>query len=364
MDEPIFLNLCSFDAFAVILRDIGRQSGVRQYRGTREWLSVMCDGLPYTLCQQLIERFMHCTACHQHCDGADDVTRHLAFQHDGDETIVFEKEFAWVLLQPGPGHIEMNMLKGFVKLMRSVYWEDMVEVFSFWSENAKKSAFSISDHHKGLILARIAQESVAWELVTPYLRHELCKSDTDRDLSVLGFFKYCLMYVENPNYALFSYQAGLRSGNAHLVEAARGSSAKLCQGCTIQCTDSWTHMMLSCLCVCPRPCDSKWEPRAASTPGAFHSQVKGWLQVGGTEQGCSALGPYWWWLANCLFKLQPSHKAQGANFWPNGRSGSQVQRSLTPSDITKQVMAFSAVLQEWEYLSDPESKVPHASLSG
>ena len=30
MGEPIFLNLCSFDALDVILRDIGRQSGVRR----------------------------------------------------------------------------------------------------------------------------------------------------------------------------------------------------------------------------------------------------------------------------------------------------------------------------------------------
>ena len=45
-------------------------------------------------------------------------------------------EFGWVLLQPDPGHIEMNMLKAYVKLN----WEAMIAVFNFKSMGAKQSA--------------------------------------------------------------------------------------------------------------------------------------------------------------------------------------------------------------------------------
>ena len=375
MGEPIFLNPCSFDALAVILRDIGRQSGVRRYGGTREWLPVMCDGLPYTLCHQLIERFMHCTACHQHCDGADDVTRHLAHQHDGDETIVFEKEFAWVLLQPGPGHIEMNMLKGFVKLMWSVYWEDMVEVFNFRSENAKKSAFSVSDHHKGFTLARIARESVARELVTPYVRHELCKSDNECDLSVPGFFKYCLTHVENPNYvflfnthfevldALFAYRAGLRSGHAHLVEAARGSFAKLWSGLhhpMYRQLDTYDAVMSLCMPQALR--------QQMRTTCSFNTSGIPFTGEGGDFKLEELNKAVQHWVPSVPTDACSNYshltKLREQTFGQMGVQDPKSKRSRTPSDITKQVMAFRAVLREREYLSDPESKVPHASLSG
>lgn len=133
---------------AIVLRDIGRQAGVKRYGGEREWLVIMCDGLPYTLSYQLIERFMQCSEGRQHVNRSSEAADHALVQHPGLE-VIFEKEFGWILLQPGPGHINMNMLKSYVKLMWGVYWEDMVEIFYFKSEIAKKSVLKVSDHHKG-----------------------------------------------------------------------------------------------------------------------------------------------------------------------------------------------------------------------
>ena len=44
-------------------------------------------------------------------DGVTDAEHHVVSLHAGDIDVpTFQQEFDWVLLQPGPGHIEMNIL--------------------------------------------------------------------------------------------------------------------------------------------------------------------------------------------------------------------------------------------------------------
>ena len=47
----------------------------------------------------------------------------------------FKSEFDWVILQPGPSQVEMNMLKAYTKLNWDVFYEDILEVFK--SDNTK-----------------------------------------------------------------------------------------------------------------------------------------------------------------------------------------------------------------------------------
>ena len=42
--EPIYVNPCSYEATATVLRNIGHMAGVRQDGG--EWVIVLCDGVP------------------------------------------------------------------------------------------------------------------------------------------------------------------------------------------------------------------------------------------------------------------------------------------------------------------------------
>ena len=165
MGSPVFKNPCSYDALVTVLRDIGRQAGVKQYGGNREWVAVMCDGLPYNLCISLIERYVQCSVCGECIHGVDNAIIHAKAEHPDHPVQEFTKEFRWCLLLPGPGHIEMNMVKAHVKIMWGVYWEDMVEIFNFKSENAKRSAYNVSDHHKGWTLTRIARDSIGRELL-------------------------------------------------------------------------------------------------------------------------------------------------------------------------------------------------------
>ena len=380
MGEPIFLNPCSYDALVLVLRDIGRQAGVRQYGGSREWLPVMCDGLPYHLCSQIIERYVICSTCHHTCNGMDEMERHAVSQHSGVNLVSCHQEFSWVLLQPGPGHIEMNMLKGFVKLMWDVYWEDMVEVFNFKSENAKKSAKSVSDHHKGFTLARISRESVARELVTPYVRQELADNPNHPNLSVAGFFKFCMTCVKNPNFAflfnthvelldaIFGYRAGLRSGHAALVEAARGSFAKLWSG---QYHPMYRQLdaydAITTLCMPQKLRDTMKSACSFNTSGIPFTGEGGDFKLEELNKAVqqwipSRPKPEDWRMACSNY----SHltKLRETAFSQMGVQDPKSKRVRIPSDISQQVMAFRAVLRERGYLTQPGTAMPHTSLSG
>jgi hypothetical protein len=87
LDEPIFVNPNSHSSIKTILRTIGSRAGVKQYGGNqREWITIICDGLPYGLVQTVIESTI------------DKETGKM--------------EFGWVHLLPGLLHEEMNMVKG------------------------------------------------------------------------------------------------------------------------------------------------------------------------------------------------------------------------------------------------------------
>ncbi len=214
-----------------------------------------CDGLPYTLGIKVVETFVYCPECgiDSHHKGTNAAQQHAIETHGGRD-VVFCPEFSWVLLVPGPGHIELNMVRAFVKATWNVFWEEMVEVFNFKSLNAKASAYKkVSDHHKGWTLCRIAREAIAKELLVPYVRHQLSLGP-DETVSCSGFYKYCLTSVQNPNYAfmcdmvlemldtIFLYRAGVRTGSCMALQAYLQRCGQ--QG-TTPCIENLRHMTLS-----------------------------------------------------------------------------------------------------------------------
>ena len=239
--EPVFVNPCSYSAVAVVLRKIGSASGIKQYgTGDRKWTVVICDGVPYNLCRRIINSSYLCSLCGTSCNGRDECQSHSKGVHDLDCTqVVFTQEFSWVLLQPGPGHIEINMVKGFVELTWDVFWKDLVKLLNFRSEQALKCAKKVSDHHKGWTLCRIAREAIVAELVLPFVRKELLKEEPSLD--VRSFLKFT-MNAQNPNYtfmcdavfelldAIFAYRVGVRCGNTQFMEAGRAKFAKVWSG--------------------------------------------------------------------------------------------------------------------------------------
>lgn len=126
LSDPCFVNPNSYNSARAIFRQIGLQAGIRQYsrEGDREWLFVVCDGLPFGLCQQVIKNTYRCKLCPGSSDSfnsKEDFRKHHTSLHLDLEEEEF-LEFDWVILRPGNGHFEMNMCKTFVELNWDVFF--------------------------------------------------------------------------------------------------------------------------------------------------------------------------------------------------------------------------------------------------
>lgn len=62
--EPDFLNPSGYENIIIVLQAIGRRAGIKHYgSGTREWLFVECDGLPYNLIRDILINVLRCEKC-------------------------------------------------------------------------------------------------------------------------------------------------------------------------------------------------------------------------------------------------------------------------------------------------------------
>ena len=241
--HPSMHNPNSYEAIRSVLLDVGQQAGIKKYSptGENEVAVIFCDGVPYNLIWRLCENTYRCHDC--------DIilkTKKECEKHDHPNKSL---EFDWVVVLPGPGHIEMNMLKSLVLLLWPVFWKDMVMLFNFTSESALRSARSVSDHHKGWAILNICRNAVVDELLVSFVRQELerfnreSRDTTSLTIKAHDYFKYLDSgRVINPNYlfmvdvafelidCIFLYRAGIRSGHIDMAWSARAKFAKVWTG--------------------------------------------------------------------------------------------------------------------------------------
>ena len=154
--DPVFVNPCSYEACLSVLRDIGKQAGIKQYgTGNREWVTVCCDGSPYVLCLRMIQSTFVCNACGFSIIGLDAIQSHTKIHEEPAE---YSLEFDSVLLIPGAGHIEMNMVKCMVEFGWHIFWRELAFCMNFRTENALNACERVSDNHKGWELITIARK--------------------------------------------------------------------------------------------------------------------------------------------------------------------------------------------------------------
>ena len=153
--HPVNANPCSYTAVVDVLLSIGRQTGVAKYgNGKRQWLPVVCDGVPFVLCKRIISCTHRCCICNQGAIvGQEALTKHFAEKHiDVDDDTIetsFELEFDWVMLVPGTGHIEMNILRSCVELTFEVFYKEILKSLNFTTDKALHYAKKVNDFHKG-----------------------------------------------------------------------------------------------------------------------------------------------------------------------------------------------------------------------
>ena len=221
--EPTFVDPNSYVTCTKVLRKIGTEAGIIFYgTGKREWLVIVCDGLPFRLCHVIITSTYFCTLCKVSLFRNDEVDRHCFRFHDGNKsTLVLE--FDWVFLKPAGGHFEMNSIKAFFELNWDTFLSQLCEVMGYKSEAAKHVAKTCKDHHKAWELILIFFLGTLRELITVYAREM-----GDAPLSTNGFFQFTKEKSNNPNFlyifsqvatyafAIVNFRMGMRRNN-HMV---------------------------------------------------------------------------------------------------------------------------------------------------
>ena len=98
---------------------MGVRAGIKRYGGKeREWLFLEVDGTIFLIAEQLIFNVFHCSHCNNSFYGKENFEGHRCFILEGGP---LSREFDWIILSPGPLHLEMNATKAFVKLNWSVF---------------------------------------------------------------------------------------------------------------------------------------------------------------------------------------------------------------------------------------------------
>ena len=378
VQQPVYVNPCSYEAVATTMRNIGQRCGIQKYGGNREWVMLVCDGIPYNLCSRIIKTMHVCSKCDLAIDGLEACAEHANESHQNEE-VTFSQEFDWVILRPGSGHIEMNMVKGIVELGWDIFWKQMVIGLNFRSEAAQKSAKKVSDHHKGWTMCRIARQALTQELILPFVRDELSNNGGEPDLSVEKFMKY-IMKAQDPNYtfmcdyvfelldAIFLYRAGVRCGIDSFIHAGRAKFAKVWSGRIhplyreLEIADTVKLMRI------PRDLQGLVsQSDSLNVSGKLgtgegvdfrleevNRQIQQWLpSVPSTKD---------WKIACCNYERLSTFR--NTLFEAMEIRDPKVQQSKRSQNIDEEILAFRTELRAAEYLMSPNVVRTHVSLDG
>ena len=166
--EPDFLNPSGYENVIIVLQAIGKRAGIKHYgSGTREWLFVECDGLPYNIIRDVIINVLRCEKCEKFFYGINSFQDDLCFIL---KSINPRFEFCWLVPVSGLLHQEMNLGKAFVKLNWDIFVRTVGMSLGFNSPKAQEYLKKGSDHHKLWHLLEIMYGAITLELLVPYVK--------------------------------------------------------------------------------------------------------------------------------------------------------------------------------------------------
>ena len=148
--EPILLNPNSYNNLADILDTLKKHLDIGMIR---EWRYIGCDGPPYFLTSRLIENK--------------------------------PQKYDWVTLLIGLGHLNINQIKGYFKVMDKICFNVLgSDVLNFKSPTAYKYSTEAKDNHKSWQAFEILLHGTMLELI------HTCSLQCKEDISPIGFLKW------------------------------------------------------------------------------------------------------------------------------------------------------------------------------
>lgn len=234
MGEIIGVNPNSRENLKKVVKGISNQVSLAN---ERKWVRLGFDGVPYRIVQSIIENLVICESCGAEIDLKNgQFETHAKDKHGSYDSVTSRVLYENILLVPGAGHIEKNLLIIVFRLCRSIFLEYLTDCLGFKSKRAKEFAIGCSNHHIAWQILCIALEAIASELIFQYIIY--CKG-SKRNPSVDDFVKWRNDEVKNSNYILmyditFSvllglkcYRTGIRRNNSNYALAGRQKIAPL-----------------------------------------------------------------------------------------------------------------------------------------
>ena len=210
-----------------VLEHIRKQAKVGE---ERQWLSVGCDGQPFDICRNLIDMTMVCDACGEVAD-VDTIREHQQQEHPGDKQ-TYHKLYDWILLRPGPGHVEMNVCKALFRLLWTPILRPIAKLLGFTSDGAQGFIKNCGNHHVTWQLVRVVLDALSKELSVSYVRHCLASKET---ISAEGMLVWAANAQNNDYIMMHKFcdlvlatslmRAGIRRNNSEALLAGRQRAA-------------------------------------------------------------------------------------------------------------------------------------------
>ena len=88
--EPVYENPYSYESVVTVLRNIGQKIQLSDNDGSRHWVVIVCDGVPYNLCHLIFALVHVCSICQESFDGKDACKQHQFERHPSAE-VTFKK---------------------------------------------------------------------------------------------------------------------------------------------------------------------------------------------------------------------------------------------------------------------------------
>lgn len=375
--EPINVNPNSYDRITHVFRELGKQAGISNYRcGKREWLVIVCDGLPFTMGIKVITETKVCSLCKETVFGNQNFKQHCTKVHGTHESVEYSLEFDWVVLSPGKGHFEMNMVKSFFELNWIPFLSELAKCMGFRSDLAQKCAKTCTDYHKAWELLTIFQHGTTDELILPYVQECLKQNQTPTPEGYISWSQSC----KNPNFmyaqeqvftysmAIMNYRSGLRRNNNDLIMAGKTQFSTLFHGRNhpkyryIDIYDSTMRSLypaeLAKFLELHQSISRSGHPSRGEDMDfileSFNKQSKSWFTSG--------VPSYRDWL-NVFRNLEKLQQLRDDHLkMLNKTKNTKIKE--TSRDYTNEVVAWRAVLREAQYFSEPFNSKPHVALCG
>lgn len=150
--ENLLLNPNSYATVAKVLDVIVNMSEATS--PDRHWITVVCDGAPYTIAANLIKDWKECKNC-------GIVGKNISCESTGHD---IRKKFQKIVLKPGAGHMELNLVRSIFGAFFDIFIRPVAEMLGFTTPRALDYCKKALDHHKSWQILQVANKFLVIQL--------------------------------------------------------------------------------------------------------------------------------------------------------------------------------------------------------